>query len=324
MQKYLVDVAVLLIFFNRPDTFRCVFEQVKKARPSRLYLSCDGAREGNQDDLIKIAECKRIAEDIDWDCQVYHNYSDVNLGCGKGPKAGMDFMFRQEEYGVILEDDCIPSISFFSFCKDVLEKYRDDERIFCITGINAEKESKDCEDSYFFGVSGTNCGWATWKRNWDKIDYQMRFMQAEYIGKLLLENSKLWNGKRRAIKEYKRLYNDYERISQGENVSFWDEQWHMVRQLNHQLCVIPSKNLITNIGVGADSTHAKTVHADLKRGETVGKPSVLFNRRYEIEFPLKHPDYVIQNVVYDKMFKKAFYDNFWLKVKWKLKTLFYK
>ena len=300
-----------------------MFEQVKKARPSKLYLSCDGAREGNETDRLKIAECKKIAEDIDWECQVYYNYCDTNLGCGRGPKSGIDFMFQAEEYGIILEDDCIPSVSFFAFCKEILERYKNDERVFCITGINAEKESSDCPDSYFFGYSGTNCGWATWKRNWDKMDYALSFVEDPYTLSLMKDKNKQLSGKK-GIKEIRRMIGTNRRIKSGENISYWDVQWQTVRYLNNQLAVIPKQNMITNIGVGADSTHAKEMKEDLSAGEKVGKVSFLFNKRYEVLFPLKHPVHMIQNVRYDRRVDRFLYPNCFVRLVAKLKKIWFK
>ena len=320
-KPYLHDVAVLLIFFNRPDSFRQVFKQVKKARPSRLYLSCDGARDGNETDAERILECIRIAEDIDWECEVCCNYMEQNLGCGKGPKAAIDFMFEREEYGIILEDDCIPSVSFFSFCKEILEKYKDDERVFCITGINAEKESVDCPDSYFFGMSGTNWGWATWKRNWEKMDYALRFVEDAYTFSMLKSKNRQLSGEK-AKREIKLMQTTNQKVKNGENISYWDVQWQTVRYLNHQLAIIPQKNMITNIGIGADSTHAKTIKANQRVGQTVGKISFLFNRRYEMEFPLKHPEHMIQNVDYDRRVDSFLYPNILIRIYNKLKQIF--
>lgn len=323
MKPYLVDIAVLLIFFNRPDNFKKVFNEVKKARPSRLYLSCDGARDGNETDRIKIEECKKIAEEIDWECEVFYNVSDVNLGCGRGPKAGIDFLFAHEEYGIILEDDCIPSVSFFSFCKELLEKYKNDNRLFCITGINAEKESTDCPDSYFFGYSGTNWGWATWKRNWNKMDYALEFVNDSYTLSLMKDNNKQYSGKK-ALMEIKRMVDTNRRIKAGENISYWDVQWQTIRYLQNQLAIIPQKNMITNIGIGADSTHAQNAKKDVKAGQKIGKISFLFNKRYELEFPLKHPEYMIPNLRYDRRVDRSLFPPFFLRLIRKLKYEWHK
>ena len=320
MKPYEVDVAVLLIFFNRPDNFQKVFEQVKLAKPSRLYLSCDGARVGNINDIKKIAECKKIAEDIDWECEVYQNYSEENLGCGRGPKAGIDFLFSREECGIILEDDCVPSISFFRFCKEMLEMYQNDQRIYMITGLNSDKVSADYEESYFFGYSGANWGWATWKREWDKLDYEMKTTENRHLMRLLENHTKTVTP--RAFHFTKQMKKTYRRIKNGENISYWDLQWQIQKFTNHQLAIIPVKNLITNIGVGEDATHIKSTRVNKKIGETIGKISFLFNKSYEIEFPLKHPNYMIPDIYYDRRVDRGLFPNVMIRMFNKLKQLF--
>lgn len=149
---------VLLIFFNRPDTLKIVFEEIRKAKPQKLYLAQDGARENRVDDIENIQKCREVVKNVDWECEVFTNYSEKNCGCGRGPKKAIDWLFNSEKEGIILEDDCVPDSSFFTFCTEMLEKYREDERIFMITGCNSELQSRDVKESYFFGYAGTNWG----------------------------------------------------------------------------------------------------------------------------------------------------------------------
>ena len=128
MFKANMDLSVLLIFFARPNTFSKVFEAVKKARPSKLFLACDGARDGNTKDVEGIARCKKIVEDIDWECEVYTNYATENLGCGRGPSNAISWAFEYTDSLVILEDDCVPDDTLFPFMKEMLEKYKNDEK----------------------------------------------------------------------------------------------------------------------------------------------------------------------------------------------------
>ena len=121
--------SVTLIFFNRPNTLEKVFEKVKQAKPPKLFLIQDGAREGNSEDLHRIKKCRSIVENIDWECEVYKNYSDTNLGCGVRPQSGITWVLSQVESTIILEDDCVPDMTFFPYCDEMLEKYKDDERI---------------------------------------------------------------------------------------------------------------------------------------------------------------------------------------------------
>ena len=123
--------GVAIIFFNRPNTLKRVFEAVCKAKPKNLFLVQDGSR--GEEDEEKIKKCREIVEKIDWDCNVYKNYSDVNLGCGKRPQTGISWVFEHVERAIILEDDCVPQNSFFHFCDELLEKYADDKRVLMIS-----------------------------------------------------------------------------------------------------------------------------------------------------------------------------------------------
>lgn len=131
-----VDVPVMLLFFNRPDTLKQVFDAVKQARPSTLLLVQDGAREGKEGEEELVRQCRNIVEDIDWDCTVYKNYSDVNLSCDHREFTGISWAFEHVDRLIILEDDCVPCQSFFPFCAELLEKYKDDTRVDRICGFN--------------------------------------------------------------------------------------------------------------------------------------------------------------------------------------------
>ena len=123
--------AVTLIFFNRSDTLEKVFEKIRMARPPKLFLVQDGARENNSKDIEGIRACRKIVENIDWECEVFKNYSEVNLGCGVRPQSGITWVLSQVESTIILEDDCVPEMSFFDYCDEMLEKYNAAECIEC-------------------------------------------------------------------------------------------------------------------------------------------------------------------------------------------------
>lgn len=309
------DTAVLIIFFNRPSTLKLVFEEIKKAKPERLYLAQDGARCNNISDTENMQECRKIVENIDWNCKVYKNYSSVNKGCGEWPYSAINWVFQYEEKAIILEDDCVPSQSFFTFCCEMLEKYKEDNRIFLITGCNFELDSSTyCPDSYFYGYSSTNWGWATWKRNWNYMDYNCEWTANNYLH--LCMNSKLekYFGKSKGRYNMKIFSTTYKRLLQGENLSFWDVQWQAVKYFNCQVAIIPSKNLITNIGLGFDSTHAKRIKVPLRLHNVVGKINFFYNQRFELEFPLNHPRYIIENSMYDKKVNKKLNPNILIKL----------
>lgn len=149
MDGYKTDVPVALVFFNRPDTLKEVFESIRRARPSKLFLIQDGAREGNEKDRINIPKCRAIVEDVDWDCEVHKIYSDENLGCGYRIYSGVSEAFKHVDRLVIIEDDIVIGEDMLPFCAEMLERYKDDQRIDKISGMNHVIEYKECPYSYF-------------------------------------------------------------------------------------------------------------------------------------------------------------------------------
>ncbi len=286
-----VDLPVLLIFFNRPDTFEKVFEAVRKARPSKLFLACDGPREGRDDDVKKINECKKIAADIDWECEVYTDYSEKNLGCGIRPQSAITNAFKKTDRLVILEDDCVPHESFFPYMAELLEKYKDDERIGMISGLNHFKEW-DCGGySYCFTQTGAIWGWATWERVWKDYDYSVKEIDSPHVQKLMCNNITLKRAKKKKIQSF---INARQRILNGENISFWDFQFGFLKAIKGYLSIVPRINLICNIGVGESSTHAqKNVSSSWKKGMLHFIPTA------NIGLPLVHPNFIICDHDYD-------------------------
>lgn len=301
---------VLLIFFNRPETLREVFEQIRKAEPSRLYLAQDGARD--ERDMAAIKECRAIVDNIDWDCQVFRRYSVYNQGCGIGPYNAISWVFENEEQAIVLEDDCVASQSFFRFCDEMLSLYKEDERVFLVTGCNLELKSS-VATSYFFGNAGTNWGWATWKRNWDKIDYSCEWVNDRDI--LRSVRKRIANVSRRAAREEIAIFKKTNAlVSAGKNISYWDVQWQAVRYLNNQLSIIPSVNFITNIGIGATSTHAKKISSPKLIYNKIGNVNFFFNENYDSSFELCHPKYMVRNIKYDAKVYKKNYPGFFKKI----------
>lgn len=282
-KPYKYDVPVLLIFFCRDAQFKQVFEAVKNARPSKLYLYQDGARPGNKNDEHGIQKCREIAEDIDWDCEVHKLYQDKNYGCDPSEFIAQRWYFTNVDYGIVLEDDDVPSESFFPYCKELLEKYKDDERINIICGMNNEEISPNVDSSYFFSKKGSIWGWASWKRvvlNWDEnykwleskndIDNIRKQFRSNYEFDGFIETVKRHKASKRA---------HYESIGGADT--------YLYSRLN----IVPKYNMITNIGLAEEATHAAS---DIRLyPKKVQK--LFFMKRYEIEFPLKHPRYVMED-----------------------------
>ena len=320
MKKALIDVPVLLLFFVRPDTFRKVFEQVKEARPSKLFLFQDGAREGRPGDAEKIEECRKIAEDIDWECEVHTYYSEKNLTCDHAEYTAISWAFKYVDRLIILEDDIIPSQSFFRYCYELLEKYINDSRIQMIAGLNhLDDSSRTVSESYFFSKVISVWGWATWKEKWERCDTSFDYIKHEEFRKLILDNiqPKSW-----AKFQLARAEKTYNQFKENGTIYSWELMNAMAMHLNSSYAIVPVKNMISNIGITEDSTHNVNDIRKLPKGIRW-----IFNmKRYELEFPLKHPKYVMENKEYRrKTFSKMARNNklkqFYRKVEGKIRRI---
>ena len=161
MGEFKLETPVLFLVFNRPDTTAQVFEAIRQAKPPRLYVASDGAREDKEGELEKVKQVREIVSQVDWNCEVKTLFRDKNLGCKIAVSSAIDWFFEQEEMGIILEDDCLPHPTFFRFCQELLERYRDDERIGMISGNNFQFGRKCTDYSYYFSMYSHIWGWAS-------------------------------------------------------------------------------------------------------------------------------------------------------------------
>ena len=280
MNSYNIDVAVLCIFFARPNCFKQVFEAVRKARPKTLLLWQDGPRKGREDDVKNIEECRNIAENIDWECTVYKNYHDENMGCDPSTHLSHKWAFSLVDKCIILEDDIVPSQSFFPFCKELLDKYEFDRRVSRICGMNILGEY-DAPSDYFFARSGNSWGWATWKREADLWETEYDFVDDEYANHCLVD----YYGENKAQKEWVGTIEKYKK----EGVPYWEFIVGATTLLNNGLIIYPSKNMICNVGIDPNSTHA---HDDIsKLPKCVQR--LFYMKTFEYSFPLKEPKYFV-------------------------------
>lgn len=247
-----MEVApILFIIFNRPDTTQKVFEHIRKAKPSKLFLASDGPRPEVQNETKTVEETRLLVDNmIDWECEVFRRYNEENLGCGENVSTAISWMFDHVDSGIILEDDCLPSPFFFEFCTLMLAKYEKDGRVMHVSGSRYNEEYHT-DLSYFFSQYAHIWGWATWKRAWDKFDLNLSEFEGEVPENHMQQffdskkESKFWTNKLNAG------------IGKGKK-NRWGVQWQYAVSSNSGLAVTPAKNLISNIGpVGA---HAKKAH----------------------------------------------------------------
>ena len=280
-----MKTAVAIIIFNRPDTTKEVFEAIRKAKPPKLYIISDEAREGRAGERKKVDETRALVENgIDWECEVIKNYAPQNMGCKKRVASGISWVFEHEEQAIILEDDCVPKPEFFEYCQEMLEKYKDNENIMMVSGTNNVPSYK-VPQSICFSRFPCIWGWATWRRAWNLYDIEMKDWPA------LHEKGQFkpyFNGI-----EYKVFARDASRIHAGL-VDTWDMQWQ-VCILKNGVGVVPQGNLIHNIGCGhEEATHTKDNSKEIAEYGN-------------ISFPIKAPDQISADTAYDKAYTKAIY-----------------
>jgi hypothetical protein len=280
MSPFILTTSVVLLVFNRPAETDRVFTAIRESRPPRLFIVADGPRVDRPNESLRCAQVRHIVEQVDWPCEVHHNYSDVNLGCRQRVSTGLDWVFAQVEEAIILEDDCLPDPTFFRFCQEMLEKYRNDSRVASIGGNSFQFDSLQTSNGYCFSIYNHIWGWASWKRAW--MDYDV------YMSKWPSVRSTDWlsNIFSKKMDAYYWKAN-FEKVYFSE-LDTWDYQWTFANWLNNRLSIIPSVNLVSNIGFGAEATHTKSVDSLLASIPVV-----------PMEFPLSHPQFVIRDTVAD-------------------------
>jgi len=251
-----MSTPILLITFNRPETTKLVLEAIVKYNPEKLFVFSDGPRESNEmDDNKLIMETRNMVKSINWEGSLYTRFMETNQGCGLGVSGAISWAFETEEQLIILEDDCVPSQSFFGFCNKLLYKYALDTRVMHIAGTRWNKEFEVNHESYFFSRYAHIWGWATWKRSWEKYDFMMKdwpdFKKTGLLNNLVENYFPL----------YKRWEYMFRSVYSQSRKHTWDYQWQYAIFKNNGLCITPIKNLVTNIGdVGVHFKEKTSAH----------------------------------------------------------------
>ncbi len=284
MSDFQLKTPVAFIIFNRSETTRRVFAEIAKARPPMLLVIANGPRADHPEDKEKCAAVREIIDHVDWDCKVLTNYSDVNIGCFRCISGGLNWVFDTVEEAIILEDDCVPHPTFFRFCEELLEKYRNDERIAMISGDNFQFGKKRTAYSYYFSRYPHIWGWASWRRAWRYYDANMKLWpeirDGGWLQDLLGDRRSVWYWKMKFENNYK------------GRMDIWDYQWTFSCWIQNSLTIIPNVNLISNIGFGADAQHTKE------------KTRLLEMKTEPMIFPISHPPYILRDSIADSMTDK--------------------
>jgi hypothetical protein len=271
---------ILFVVFSRPDTTRTVFEAIRQAMPARLYVAADGPRGDRPDEIEKCEEVRRIATHVDWECEVYTLFGNENKGCGRQLTDAITWFFQHEEEGIILEDDCLPSLSFIPFCAELLDRYRNDSRIMSIGGNNLEvDEHRERAYSYSFTRLTYIWGWATWRRAWRLHDYNMKLYPEVHRKNYLRPMYDSFFERDLFEFVFERMYRGDDERTSRRNI--WDYQWQFTCMANSGLTIVPSVNLVSNIGMGNNAT------------STTGNSPGNGLRCEDVIFPLSHPEFVM-------------------------------
>ncbi|QJW87997.1 nucleotide-diphospho-sugar transferase [Spirosoma taeanense] len=231
---------VLLLLFNRPQYTQEVLQALAQVRPRTLYVALDGPRPGIDQDKAGIEACVNLVNQLDWPCQIHILKRDENLGCGLAVSQAIDWFFANEAMGIILEDDCVPAPAFFTYCQEMLAKYKHDSRIMHIAGTRWNEEFAIAEP-YFFTAIGHVWGWATWRRAWQRYDYHMHnwpaLQQTSFIREVF--------PRQKHVAFWEAMFNEVYNQSAKHT---WDYQWQYTLFVSRGLAVTPRENLVQNIG----------------------------------------------------------------------------
>jgi len=268
---------VLIIVFNRPNETKLLLELLEKVKPKYLYVSADGPRLNNSNDIVDCAITRDlITQKITWDCELKTLFRDKNLGCRFAPAEAITWFFSHVEKGLIVEDDCLLDLSFFNFAEEMLNFYEHNERVMHIAASSTIKLASN--KSFSFSIYPAIWGWATWKRAWEKFDISI----PDWIGDKEKRNLPLYKRRKRIVSYFERRfdavynYTPLDAIEGGSNT--WDYQWNYCLLKHDGVAIIPQNNLVKNIGFGSTATHTKDDNSPWANRETT-----------PLTFPLVYP-----------------------------------
>jgi hypothetical protein len=282
----MVSTPVALSVFNRPETTEQVFAAIARARPSQLFVFADGPR--TEDEGARCEQARQVTQRVDWECDARYQFSPVNVGARRRYSSGVDWVFEQVDEAIVLDDDCVPDDSFFPFCEQMLEQYRGDERVMMVCGTNYLDRWKSDRQSYHFSRLGTVWGWATWKRAWSTYDVDMKGWSDPAVQERIREvlgDDEIFKIERR---RFDRIAGEVDRHS-------WDLPWLFARLAAGGLTIVPSVNLVANLG-NADG-----------RGLPPEHPLSNLQAR-QMSFPLCPPPVVTADRPYDRLHVGATFD----------------
>jgi len=306
MENYKTKTPVVLFFFLRFESTMKVIDEIRKAKPAKVYLVGEGHRPDRVGEKEKVEQLRNLVEQrIDWDCEIYKNYVPEDIGAGRRIASGISWVFEHEERAIFLEDDVVPSQSFFKYCDEMLDFYADDKRIMAISGSNSVPEFQFDGDYTFSNVAHI-WGWATWKRAWEHYDFEMKKWPSYKKSGLLRGafNNKVF---------YEFRCDEFDHAAKGITHT-WDYQFSFHFLINSGLAIIPKTNMIANIGLGPNATN------------TIHKKEMTFGIAEEMKFPIQFKEYVVHDDAFDDYYFRnilfrSYYKNPWFWFKYRVKKI---
>ncbi len=266
-----MNTPILFLTFNRFETTKKVFNAIRAAKPPKLYISSDGPRSNKPNEEGQVLEVRDyLQRHIDWQCEVKQLFHDRNLGCKHAVYSALKWFFDQEEMGIILEDDCLPNLSFFQYCDELLIKYKDDTHVGMISGRNHLGKYEGNKTSYTFTYGSSIWGWATWRRIMVSFDVDSPKLKDPNLNRLIYNKTK--------ERDESIYFAEMVKESNLGTYNSWDYPWNAYLRIEGMLSITPNNNMIENIGFGEMATHTKSNNS---QGDIIAN---------DLNFPLTHPE----------------------------------
>ena len=272
---------VVLIAFNRPDLTAQVFERIRQWKPQEMVLIVDGPRKGHSDDPDLVDRVKDIVRQVDWPCTVTEDFADANLGLKRRISSGLTRVFASHDAAIIVEDDCVPDLSFFPFAEELLTRYADEPRVGLIGGTSRLRGKRASKYSYDFSDDVRIWGWATWARTWNG-----------FIASGDLDSTWDTETKERMVRSFPqgpRRRAMASMMDKAAELDSWALPFTIHCRSQQYLSAVPEVNLVENIGFGARSTH------------TTFEDYVSEVKANLLTFPLRHPSAIAHNPAVDRL-----------------------
>lgn len=293
------EIPVLLTIFNRPDKTRAVMENLRQIKPKRLFVAADGPRLDRPQDIEKCRLAREVATTVDWACDIKTRFLDDNIRCDPAVSSAIAWFFQNEEYGIILEDDCLLHPHFFAFCGELFKRYSDDQRIMQISSISPYASRKHPYDYHFSRLFRGHGGWATWRRAWMHYTAEMERYSDDEAFEIL---KAYYPDYYKCLFFYRGLL-AYKRGSLVKQYwTHWDYQWNMACSAQNGLSIVPEKNLMINIGFDEDSTITKNMNPVFENLQV-----------HPLQFPLRHPPFIYADSRPERSLEKRVYRSLSLK-----------